>query len=826
MALEKGRSEWMLSTEMRADRNLAYKPAAPAPGAVRLGLLLLVGVSLAACGPGGDAAAPVRAVHLIDLFSNELVSNSPAAPAAPAVRTEFGFDEDAEGLPEGWSAVQHVTGLTARRGKLLGRSTGDLPLVAYRWDAADKPGDFLRAVELTATAMAPAIYISFHKDGNVDLESLEAAPRVRIPLIPSIDVQTVRAHVPAPIMGSEIEQIVIQVGDSPGGGFQIQSLRLMFEEEYLGEYSTGVSWQGLEDIFHETLVTRSPEIVSYTLTLPERPWLDLTLGTVVDGPVTFEITATPTRSGGERNRIVRRRTLTSPDRWEPLRVDLASLAREEVELRLALTAPVDRAVGLWGSPAVRSREGRVAATPAASPLGDAPQGVILLLVDTLRRDHLDLYGHSRPTAPNLARMAEAGAVFEGATAQATWTKVSVPSIVTGLYPLTHTVHEFDDRLPNSARTLAEIYREAGYATAGFSSVMFTGKFSNMHQGYEQLHEFTSLDESMRSKTSRQYVDRLLPWLEAHRDVPFFVFLHVFDPHDPFEPNRPYNTMWADPALRDEHHRREKRVQEVIQHPILKRFIMPSREELESVEIPPAEFVDYNKAWYDGSIREMDTQVGRLLERLEMLGLADKTLVVMTSDHGEEFLEHGRTFHGHTVYGELTNVPLIFWSPGRIDPNIRRSEIVESIDIVPTLLEISGLSVPESAQGRSLMPLLGGGGNWEKQPAFSEKAKTRHPFGTLDPALGSYAATTEEWKLVHNVHRRPGMEEFELYNMQSDPLNLNNVAGDHPQIVQELAAEIARWRDNAEAAALPSDDEASEHLDAGELERLRNLGYIQ
>jgi arylsulfatase A-like enzyme len=789
------------------------------------GLMLILSLALAACGTGGDDTAPVRAIHLIDVFSNELVSNSPAAASPAPVRTEFRFDEAAEGMPEGWSPVQQVAGMAVRRGKLAGRSTGELPLVAYRWEEANKPKNFLRAIELTATAMAPAIYVSFQKGGAIDVEALESS-RVRMPLIPSVDVQTVRAHIPVPVLGADIDHIVFQVGDSPGGGFQIESLRLLFEDEYLAEFSTGVSWQGLADIFHETLVTRTPEIVSYTLRLPERPWLDLTLGTVVEGPVTFEIAATPTRSGGERDRIVRRRTVTSPDRWEPIRVDLAPLAREEVELRLTLSAPNDRTVGLWGSPTLRSREARTAQVKPASTLGDAPQGVIVLLVDTLRRDHLDLYGHSRPTAPNLARMAEAGATFEGATVQATWTKVSVPAIMTSLHPLTHTVHEFDDRLPNSAKTLAEIYREAGYATVAYSSVMFTGRFTNMHQGYEQLHEFTSLDPSIRSKTSRQYVDRLLPWIEAHRDVPFFVFLHVFDPHDPFEPNRPYNTMWADPAHRDEHHRREKRVQEVIPHPILKRFIMPSRQELESVEIPPEEFVSYNQDWYDGSIREMDTQVGRLLERLEMLGLDDKTLIVFTSDHGEEFLEHGRTFHGHTVYGELTNVPLVFWSPGRIEPGIRRDEIVQSIDIMPTLLELSGLTVPEAAQGASLLPLIGGGGAWQTRPAFTEKAKTRHPLGTIDPALGSYAATTEEWKLIHNVHRRPETPEFELYDTRNDPLNLNNVAEAHPEVVQALTAEIERWRDNAEAAALPSDDEAMEQLDAGELERLRNLGYLQ
>lgn len=798
-------------------------------GLVRIspgGLAAALALILAGCGMEPDQKPEVTTVRLVDEFKSELVSNSPPAPTDLPAKVVFDF-KDLEGDDTGgWTGYQDVAGLGVRADKLSGRSTGETPLLAFRWDSDEKPHDFLRAIELKATAAANEIYVSFQKGDAVDVDGLETN-RVRVPLIPSVDVQTVTARVPMPTMGVDIDHIVLQVGDSPGAPFQVESLRLLFEEEYLNEFQTGVSWEGLEDIYHETLVARAPEIMTFTVQMPPRPWLDLSVGTVIEGPVTFVVTAQPKGSTSERDRIVRRRTVTRPAQWESVRVDLGQLARDEVELKLSLEAPQPRAIGLWGSPVVRSRPARFADSRPGSALGEAPQGVILVLVDTLRRDHLDLYGHGRETAPNLARMARNGATFNNAIVQATWTKVSVPSIETGLYPLTHTVHEFDDRLPNSAQTIAEIYRDAGYATAAFSSIMFTGKFTNLHQGYEELHEFTSLTDPLHSKTSREYVDRLLPWLEQHRDSPFFVFLHVFDPHDPFEPHRPYNTMWADPALRAQHKRREHKVQEVIRHPILKRFIMPSREELESVDIPPEEFVGYNEDWYDGSIREMDTQLGRLLERLETLGLADKTLIAFTSDHGEEFLDHGRTFHGHTVYGELTNVPLVFWSPGRIEAGLSSDEVVESVDILPTLLEISGIEVPEKVQGASLLPLMGGGGGaWESRPAFTQQAKTVHPFGTFDPAVERYAVTTNEWKLIHSVQRRPNMPEFELFDVTEDPLNQNNVADEHPEIVKELAAEIDRWRDNAETAKLPSDAEALEEMDAGELEKLRNLGYIQ
>src|SRR4030095_9198289 len=116
--------------------------------------------------------------------------------------------------------------------------------------------------------------------------------------------------------------------------------------------------------------------------------------------------------------------------------------------------------------------------------------------------------------------------------------------MTGLYPSSHGIKDGPDRLPASAHTLAESFRQAGYATLSFSSVPFTGKSTSLHQGFEELHESASLGESKPSKTSREFVNRFLPWLEDHRDVPFFVYLHVFDPHDPYEPETPYNTLWA------------------------------------------------------------------------------------------------------------------------------------------------------------------------------------------------------------------------------------------------------------------------------------------
>ena len=327
-------------------------------------------------------------------------------------------------------------------------------------------------------------------------------------------------------------------------------MRLIFLKERLAEIPAGVGWQGLSNIYYESIASRSPGETRMRVMLPEAPWLDVAMGTIEPDAMTFRVGIKDAGAEGEETELLSRE-LTEPEKWETARIDLDEYAGREVEITFSLEAGRDGAIGFWGSPVVRSGRGPEIAS-AGTDAAEAetadrviPPNVIVIMADTLRQDHLSAYGYERDTTPTLARLASEGVVFQDCQSQATWTKVSTPSIVTGLYPTSHTVEQMTDRLPSSANTLAELYREAGYATLGFSSVPFTGQSSNMHQGYEQFHESASLKGKKRSKTAVEYVERLMPWLDDHKDSPFFVFLHVFDPHDPYEPYEPHNTMWAD-----------------------------------------------------------------------------------------------------------------------------------------------------------------------------------------------------------------------------------------------------------------------------------------
>jgi arylsulfatase A-like enzyme len=514
-------------------------------------------------------------------------------------------------------------------------------------------------------------------------------------------------------------------------------------------------------------------------------------------------------------------------------VDLSPYGGKQAAVTLSLAAGKPGTIGFWGSPTVRNLE----AAPAAGDgkaAGGRPQGVILVWADTLRRDHLGAYGYQRPTSPVIDGLAREGVLFRDLVGQASWTKVATPSLMTSLYPSSHGVQDFTDRLPGSAVTLAEVYRDAGYATLSFSSILFTGKFSNLHQGFEVVHEDSSLPDRNSSKTAREYVDRLLPWLEAHRDVPFFVFLHVADPHDPYKPYPPYDALWADPAKAREHERVQKEARKFISDPLLKAFGMPTREELVKGKFDPDAFIEYDRDWYDGSIRAMDVEIGRLVERLKGLGLDRKTLLVFTGDHGEEFYDHGRSFHGQSVYGEMNNLPLVLWGPGVVPAGTTIDETVQTVDLMPTLLEVSGLRVPPGAQGHSLAPLFSGGASAgavrasgpSARPAISEKAETKDLGGPPPRDTASEAVILGGWKLIHNTKRPDGKPEFELYDHAKDPLDRRDVAATHPDEVARLAKTLEGWRKMAAAARLKPDTEEAKNVSKEELERLRSLGYIQ
>ena len=812
-------------------------------------------VFLSSC---GSSEAPI-AIRLVDRFQPEMVEDTPTKVKTTKLPIVWSFAEPASNQSPkkapanlGWKAGVGVSGLRIREGRLRGRSTTDFPIIYVRRAERLEDEDLLAEVELRVRVNKGAnLSLQFAGPEDVDFGDILASAKglsqpwhLTTPIVAGESFQTYTLRPRGSVRLSGIHHILLRPTDAKGAEFEIESMRLLSQRERLARIPSGVGWQGLSEIFRETVVARSPETIRLPLPLPDDPWLDLHLGTPEDGAVTFRVSLS---SAADEEIVLLERTLTTPHRWETAHVDLAAYGGKEVTLAFSLPDAEDGTLGFWGSPVVRARGGpptRAGKSSGALGRAPAPQGIILMVADTLRKDHLDSYGYRRQTAPTLSRLAAEGALFHDVVSQATWTKVSVPSIMTSLYPTSHGVAEVTDRLPAAANTLAEVYRAAGYATVSYSSVSFTGKLTNLHQGFEELHELGSTQLKRRTKTARVYADRLCAWLEEHRDAPFFVFFHVFDPHDPYEPHRPYDSMWADPGKKEAHERDADKLRKVIPDSFMRRRAMGTRRQFEKADIDTAEYLSYEKDWYDGSIRAMDVELARVLERLRTLGLAENTVIAFIADHGEEFLDHGRMFHGQTLYGELTNVPLVLFWPGVVPHGVVIDETVRSIDLMPTLLEVSGRPLPEGLQGQSLVPLmkaaaelrkadvtestltsLAANWGWQRRPAVSERATTQQSGGPRPREDEAISIVLDGWKLIHNTKSSSGKPEFELFDHTNDPLDLENVADEHPDVVEKLLAELQTWREAAQAAKLPPAD-STEGLSDVELQRLRSLGYIQ
>ena len=841
------------------------------------GSIVLIATALVLSSCGGSPK-PV-AIRLLDLFDAVTIAGTVAVD--PVERTEWRFDgagtiplpdpldsndanddddesdqEEQEDRREtfGWAAYQDIEGFGVVEGRLVGTS-GEVPLLhAMRPDTLDE-NDLLQAVEITMRVSAGTrVGTTFNGGRQLNeeriLRTIRNAPEPPLyaDLEPGDEFHTYRLENPGRSFSiGGLRHILVQPTDAADAEFAIESVRLVPRKEHLRSVASGPGWQGLGEIYRETIVSRAPERLTLDLDLPTHPWLELAVGTVEDAPVTFNVGVTT----GSGETTLWRRTVTLPRRWETQRIELAEYAGQQVTLALSLEGDEDGLVGFWGTPVVRNAGARPsradeANTEARAALADGgsrtPQGVIVFLADTLRRDHLDMYGHGRPTAPRLSSLAAEGVRFADAISPATWTKVAVPSLLSSVYPASHGIVGMADRLPSGATTMAEAFRGAGYATFATSSVSFTGKLSNVHQGVEVLHERASIDNGnlghSSAKTARTYVDRFLTWLDDHHDVPFFAFIHAFDPHDPFEPYPPYDLLWASPTGKEEHEARLEQVGESLGDDRRvadgnrfgpERF--PNREELEAAGVDPDVYNAHQLDWYDGSIRGLDAEIARLMEGLEQRGVAGDTLLGFVSDHGEEFMDHGWGWHGNTVYGESVNVPLLLRWPGVLPAGMVVDPTVESLSLMPTLLELAGIPVPETAQGQSLLPLVVSPADptslgWIDRPAFSERKRIPSNRERADYDVDQYSVVSDGWKLVRNVDPPDGMPELELYNHADDPLDHNDVMADHPDIVERLTAELAGRLRYAEARKLPTDEDASEGLSPAELRRLRSLGYIR
>jgi arylsulfatase A-like enzyme len=396
--------------------------------------------------------------------------------------------------------------------------------------------------------------------------------------------------------------------------------------------------------------------------------------------------------------------------------------------------------------------------------------LLFISIDTLRADHLGTYGWNRPTSPNLDAFAAKSVVFEQAQSSSSWTLPSLASLMTSLLPSTHHCETDSAILCPSYTTLAEILRDAGYDTAIVASHYFLNAGHGLQQGFTRVD--TRILQDDLSITSPKVTDRGIDWLTdkagAHDGVPWFLWLHYFDPHAPY-----------------------------------------LRHEGISETFGTEKDIDL----YDGEIAFTDQHIGRLFETFERLGFAQDTIVVVVADHGEEFDEHGVKGHGYDLHEEVVHVPLMLRVPG-VTPR-RVGATIPTVDVLPTLLELCGLRAGADIEGRSLTGILRGDpGSDVDRDAPSE---CRWKFGDDITSL-----RRGPWKYIDQ--RKHDMRSKMLFDHASDPKETTNIYDAQSAVVTELRSTLRARLDRARA--LGSSYERCEFggMTPSEREALEKFGY--
>ena len=507
-----------------------------------------------------------------------------------------------------------------------------------------------------------------------------------------------------------------------------------------------------------------------------------------------------------------------------------------------LLALVSGCEGSAPSPAETERPQEVQ-RPSRAPVQTA-RLIVLISIDTLRADHLSLYGYPRLTSPNLDLFALEGATFEDASSVSPWTLPAHASMLTGLYPLAHQVTQPGRKLPENVPTLAKLLGERGWRTA--AAVNSGWLLRKTHELSREFEDFYYVQEVLEQRFPTLGVtDKAIQWVaEANADgADLFLFMHYYDVHSDYNSLPQHEKRFVTPYEGEV----DGTTWQLNLASLPDAYIASCRANFDEErcrfgEGPAAHYVDESvtkpdfsaedlqhlKALYDGGIRQIDTELGRFFRFLEGEGLLERANVIVTSDHGEEFADHGAFYHLMTTYQEVLRVPLVVRGPG-IRPGQRKTAPVSLVDLAPTILAWGGVEQPATLEGFDLGPILEG--SPEEKPSRELDARLRDRFLHAEASGGLQwkkrgqgmfpifsSIRRGKFKLVHQQNP----ENVALYNLEADPSEQIDLSSDEPQAVRMLLAEMERRRSQFERDSAPDNQI---ELEPEEAERLRALGYI-
>ena len=440
------------------------------------------------------------------------------------------------------------------------------------------------------------------------------------------------------------------------------------------------------------------------------------------------------------------------------------------------------------------------------PTFEKPLNVILVVVDTLRADRMSLYGHKRPTSPYIDKIAAHGLVADRAYSHSPWTMPSMATLFTSTYESTHQLSLAPGQdpdfsvLPPEHVTLAEYFAAHGYRTGAISAQPWVAKQTGFHAGFDDFSLVATTDSP---HDGAFVVGETLDWLRRNGSSRFFLYLHFMTPHTPYQPPPPFEQLsWVG--------KRPAKLEKLAgaKNQQFWDFLAGELQGTGPLRATP-EDVEYLLSLYDAEVAQVDWWIGVLHRELRRMGLWENTLVVLVSDHGESFFEHGMFLHGTHLFNENLHVPLLFSHPVLFPEPVRLMQPVGVIDVFPTIVDLLGGKPLAQFQGRSM---LSGTAAWS---VFSEK-RTLREDGRVE---SMEKLQNKAWSLVHNPDDR-----WALYRLEDDPGELHDVIDSNEATGSKLRQALLK----RQAVNLTSPDRVRRRttkLDEVTLQRLRALGYL-
>src|SRR3990172_3649507 len=407
--------------------------------------------------------------------------------------------------------------------------------------------------------------------------------------------------------------------------------------------------------------------------------------------------------------------------------------------------------------------------------------ILLFTIDACRPDHFGCYGYNRNTTPNIDKIASEGVLFTHAFSQSAWTTPGMISIFTSLYPPTHGVDAKDRTLEDDVLTLTKVLKKNGYAAPVLPKFVDIPNY--WHLGFEVVD---------KKQFQAEEGEDLLKLLEAYKDQRFFIWYHYHGLHLPYNPQNPYDKIFQEDIFSGISADTEA-VSVVKKKSVIKNNSVNFNSTDRKVII----------ALYDGQVRQLDDYIGQLTGKMKEWDILDNTVIIVTSDHGEELFEHGFIGHASTslnakLYDEIIHIPLIIWWPKKIKHRVA-GELVQQIDIMPTILDMLGIPPSEGLQGYSLLSSIEGKAENNSRPVFCETILGGFQSTKEMEDIRLRCIRTNEWKLIYtsmpvsNVGSGGlGDGKYELYNLNNDPKEERNIFENHPEVAKELKKKLFQW----------------------------------